>query len=42
MDTLKSKVLIVVGCALAIVLVLASSVYLSIDAASLSAQMPLK
>jgi hypothetical protein len=39
---LKSKVLIAILCALAAASVLYSSVYLSIDAASLSAAMPLK
>ena len=42
MESLKSKVLIAVLCALAAAIVLYSSVYLSIDAASLSAQMPIK
>lgn len=42
MDSLKSKVSIVVVCALAAAVVLYSSVYLGIDAASLSAQMPSK
>jgi hypothetical protein len=37
-----SKVLIVVVCALVTGILVASSVYLSIDAASLSAEMPFK
>jgi hypothetical protein len=42
MYAFKSKVLLVVVCALAAGLVVASSVYFSIDAASLSAEMPFK
>jgi hypothetical protein len=42
MHALNSKVLIIVVCGLAAVLVVASSVYLSIDAASFSAEMPFK
>jgi hypothetical protein len=42
MYSLKSNVLMAILCALAAVIVVYSSVYLSIDAASLSAQMPIK
>jgi hypothetical protein len=42
MHVLNSKVLIIVVCALATALVVASSVYLGIDAASFSAEMPFK
>ena len=42
MHSFKSKFLIAVLCALATIVVLYSSVYVSIDAASLSAQMPIK
>ena len=40
MYVLSSKVLVVIVCALAVAAVMHSIVYLSIDAASLSAEMP--
>jgi hypothetical protein len=40
MYALKSKMLLLVICAIAVATVMHASVYLSIDVASLSAQMP--
>jgi hypothetical protein len=40
MYALKSKVLLLIICALAVAMVMHASVFLSIDVASLSAEMP--
>jgi hypothetical protein len=42
MQTLNSKVLVLIACALVMAIIIHSIVYLSIDAASLSAEMPLR
>ena len=42
MSALKSKVLLLIACALAMAIVIHASVYFSVDAASLSAEMPIR
>jgi hypothetical protein len=42
MHALKSKVLLLIACALAMAIVILASVYFSVDAASLSAEKPLR